>query len=412
MAPQVESFKPQQAGDDTGSSHAASTAMLEETNQSLRTDIPNTVRPQSEPQVLDFGTHNIYGNDMPPLAPVDGNGEPPSPQDKDKPPTHPTPPTELPDGWKQRQEGDQPIILQTPNGENVTLPKDAKNIQIHDGKASYEQNGVTVDVDQHGKPVAYHSQGFSFEYHADVDKWYYHQDSGGDYVQIDVPNVSADGSVHTREHGGFNSGRTHDLTASGQTTESQLTTIQDKLRAVGFNPDAPFVEGFYPFLGDVNGRKPTIVNAVDNNESGPGSGAGDVTALEDAAKKALGANLIDHPKDLKDMVDQLLQSGQPLGNIVIDAHGAPGGFGIGGHYYDLNDPAVIEQFARLKEHMENGARIVIQACQTGHGPDAVNQLQALADASGADVQAFSWYQTSGLPGYGPNIVAHPRATNS
>jgi hypothetical protein len=77
---------------------------------------------------------------------------------------------------------------------------------------------VKVTLGDDGKPIAYGSNGFSFEYHKGTNAWYYHEDSGGAYVQIDVPAVDSDGRIHTMEHGGLNNGRLHSLDGNGQAT--------------------------------------------------------------------------------------------------------------------------------------------------------------------------------------------------
>lgn len=91
-----------------------------------------------------------------------------------------------------------------------------------DGGPEASATALTITRDADGKPTAYHSNGFSFEYHKDNDTWYYHQDSGGDYVKIDIPTVNDNGTVSTHESGGFNAGRTHELSGNGQTTEDWL----------------------------------------------------------------------------------------------------------------------------------------------------------------------------------------------
>jgi hypothetical protein len=405
MAHPVETFQPQTT--DTTSGTVAS-KLADEAHSSMGLTRRKPGNTGAEPETLDFSTGNIYGYEEA-LSPADNTEQHGNrPKELEQPaPSNSIP--GLPEGWKQFDCNDEQTVLQSPDGTDVKLPKGATDVKVDDGKISYLNGGVRVENDKKGEPVAYRSNGFSFEYHSDVDKWFYHQDSGGDYVQIDVPKVTPDGSIHTREHGGFNSGREHHLVSSGQVTESFLNNKQDQMRRYGWNDG--YVEG--PVLGYVDGLKPTVVNAVADSGQIIGGGADDVSDLNSSYKRATGeANVIDHPKNLEEMVNKLLESGEPLGNVIIETHGSPGAFYIGDNAYRLDDPAVIEQFSQLKGHMADGARIIFGGCQIGHGADAQGQLQGIANATGADVQAFSWVQMPAIPGYGPNIVAKPWPTNS
>lgn len=116
----------------------------------------------------------------------------------------------------------------------VKLPEGITNYELKDGLPSYTKNGVTVDLNEKGEAKAYHSKDFSFEHHEDNDTWYYHENKeGSKYVQIDVPTLNEDGSVSTKEHGGFNNGREHKLSADGQSSESlasaKLGRVADQL---------------------------------------------------------------------------------------------------------------------------------------------------------------------------------------
>lgn len=87
-------------------------------------------------------------------------------------------------------------------------------------------SGVTVTLNDNGKAEKYSSNGYSFELHHDKDDgpngtWYYHQDgSDNDYVKIDIPTLDEKGVVKTRENGGIDSGRDHELNSGGQKTGS------------------------------------------------------------------------------------------------------------------------------------------------------------------------------------------------
>lgn len=125
-----------------------------------------------------------------------------------------------------------PTVIQV-GEKRVELPEGITDYQLKDGLPSYTKNGVTVDLNDKGEAKAYHSNGFSFEHHEDNDTWYYHEDKGGKFVQIDIPTLNEDGSVSTKEHGGFNNGREHKLDADGQSSQSlgsaKLGRIADQI---------------------------------------------------------------------------------------------------------------------------------------------------------------------------------------
>ena len=93
-------------------------------------------------------------------------------------------------------------------------------------KSYVSDAGVTVALGDNGQTEKYSSNGYSFELHQGNDDgpngtWYYHQDgSDHDYVKIDIPTLDEKGTVKTRENGGINSGREHELNSGGQKTGS------------------------------------------------------------------------------------------------------------------------------------------------------------------------------------------------
>lgn len=207
-------------------SQTASAKMVEEVN-SEHTKTPSK-SPSSEPDTLTFDDTDIYA----PKNSQGRQGEAKSETGDSQPATNTR--TQNKDGWEVTYTGgeDHPTQLKK-DDTTINLPEGATNLQIKDGLPTYTKNGVTVALGADGKEKAYHSNGFTFEHHEDNDTWYYHQDSGGDYVQIDVPTLKEDGSVTTKEYGGFNSGREHSLTATGQTTENAFTQKLDQAKDLG-----------------------------------------------------------------------------------------------------------------------------------------------------------------------------------
>lgn len=145
--------------------------------------------------------------------------------DKNKPETgddakEPKETHENKDGWDVTSVDGQPTEI-TRDGKTTEIPEGATDFKIENGVPSYTNaEGINVSLGENGEPIKYSSNGFSFEYHESDNAWYYHEDKGGDYVKIDVPTVNEDGSISTRENGGWNSGREHSLDANGQSTES------------------------------------------------------------------------------------------------------------------------------------------------------------------------------------------------
>lgn len=135
--------------------------------------------------------------------------------------------------------GDVTSFEQNINGKNVSLlgqdgkplpglssdsaalhnhPPDVQLDSIGKIKTYNTEAGVKVTLGDDGKPTSYNSNGFTFEHHN--DGWYYHQDSGGKFVAVSEPSIASDGTVHTREKGGLNDGRTHSLDEQGEKTST------------------------------------------------------------------------------------------------------------------------------------------------------------------------------------------------
>lgn len=119
--------------------------------------------------------------------------------------------------------------------------------------------------------------------------------------------------------------------------------------------------------------------------------------------------------DLRTMIDNVIaeynRDGQPFKQVVFRSHGYPGALSIGGHDYELSDPAVISEFARLRTSgaLAAGAQIELQGCNLASNVDqsyAPNRdaLQRLSNATGADVEAGVQMQRANRFGWTGQVV--------
>ena len=107
--------------------------------------------------------------------------------------------------------------LSTDGNELHNHPMDVQIDASGKVKSYNTEAGVKVTLGDDGKPNAYNSNGFTMSRHDDGN-WYYHQDSGGDFVKIGEPTVAANGTIHSKESGGWHDGREHELTSDGERT--------------------------------------------------------------------------------------------------------------------------------------------------------------------------------------------------
>ncbi|MBI1272414.1 DUF4347 domain-containing protein [bacterium] len=111
------------------------------------------------------------------------------------------------------------------------------------------------------------------------------------------------------------------------------------------------------------------------------------------------------------IIDEYNRDGKQLKQIVLRSHGYQGTLSIGGHDYDLNDPQVLNQFARLRTSgaLANNAQIELQGCNIAAGVDqsySPNRtgLQSLANVTGAYVEASSQMQRANRFGWTGQVV--------
>ncbi|MBX9724590.1 MAG: hypothetical protein K2X81_24510, partial [Candidatus Obscuribacterales bacterium] len=162
------------------------------------------------------------------------------------------------------------VFEQNVNGKQVSLLKDGTALpglttngdDLHscppgvtmdsNGKIAtyWTRAGVQVNLDASGNASAYHSNGFSFEHHQ--DGWYYHQDSGGDYVKIGTPTVDSNGTIQSKEDGGFNHDREHTLDGGGQQTSG--TIFSGTLRNLGHDVIDDTVSMVPNTIGQITGN--------------------------------------------------------------------------------------------------------------------------------------------------------------
>ncbi len=120
-------------------------------------------------------------------------------------------------------------------------------------------------------------------------------------------------------------------------------------------------------------------------------------------------------RDLRTMIDNVIaeynRDGQPFKQVVFRSHGYPGALTIGGRDYELSDPSVIAEFARLRTSgaLAAGAQIELQGCNLASNVDqryAPNRdaLQQLSNATGADVEAGVQMQRANRFGWTGQVV--------
>ena len=108
--------------------------------------------------------------------------------------------------------------------------------------------------------------------------WYYHQTDGA-YVHIDIPTMNEDGTVSTKENGGINDGRFHQIEGAGQESGSG-NFFSATLRNVAYSYIDSNVAAIPNIIGTVTGNDelanwtPGWFKPVDPETSTPAERAG------------------------------------------------------------------------------------------------------------------------------------------
>ena len=130
-------------------------------------------------------------------------------------------------------------------------------------------------------------------------------------------------------------------------------------------------------------------------------------------------------KNLHTLVNSLIETSirthRPLKEVRIVSHGAPGTIffpsenflsDTGAVAVRLNDANSLNEFARLRPYLAQGAKISFHGCEVASVSgqtseikvDGETALQDVADATGASVTAYKWNQSAVLPPIGPGVT--------